>query len=238
MLTLGAAAAVATAQIPDTSGRASITIRVVNPPPAPADTPLIHRLPPGAPLLLELTKQSRRISPETLLVYSAMTGRAWPYAGKALDTTFESLFQPFYSRLAFPHDEPQLFATDRFVLDPQHIGYLLRVPGTYESSQIDLWVYDARQMRFSPPIRLAESWGDEGCGYDLESLLIRTEDGRLDLILHQNTGCSDMETGKVMSNVDSLWTRTWATREFAAPRVSSDSMLFRLLDTQRRRFNR
>ncbi len=223
LLALVGAPRLARAQVRDT-GRVGITIRVVTPPPPPADTPLVHQRPPRDPLLLELTHKARRISLETLFVYSAMDPNAWPYVGQAVDTVFESLFQPFYPRLAFPHDEPELFATRRFVLDPQHIGYLLRVPGMYESSALDLWVYDARLMRFALPIRLAEAWGDEGCGYNLESLLIRSKtDRRLTLILHQNTGCSDMETGRILSNVDSIWIRPWVGGVFAPPRISTDS---------------
>ncbi len=234
IIAAAATPAAITAQQRDSIVRDGITIRVVTPPPPPADTPLVHTLRAHHALLLELTRKSQRISPETLWVYSSMDGKAWPYAGQPLDTAFDALFEPFYPTLAFPHAEAIVFVTKRFVVDPQHVGYLLRVPGMYESSAIDLWVFDAGRQRFALPVRLAEAYGDEGCGYDLESLLIRSAtDGRLTLIVLQNTGCSDIETGKVLSDVDSLWTRPWVGGEFAPPRVSTDSAAHRVFNRLR-----
>ena len=218
----------------DTAHGRTITIKVVNSPPAPADTPVLHELRPGHPLLVELTTKARRVLADTIWVYSSLQAPHWPYSGKALDNTFEGLFAPIYPDLTFPHDDPELFATARFVLDPQHVGYLLRVPGMYESTALELWIYDARSMRFALPERLAESWGDEGCGFDLESLLVRTGD-QLQLLVHKNTGCSDIETGKVLSNNDSLWIRTWTRGAFAARRLSTDTTLMALFAHQRDR---
>jgi len=173
---------------------------------------------------------------DTIWLYSNLDAQTWPYHGEALDRSFESLFAPFYPRLTFPHEEPQLFATARFVLDPQHVAYVLRVPGMYESTALDLFIYDSRTMRFSPPERLAESWGDEGCGFDLEALLIRSATTRqVSWLTHKNTGCSEMETGKVLSNRDSLWIRPWSGTTFAAPQLSADSALLSLFTRQWRR---
>jgi hypothetical protein len=214
--------------------RPSITIRVVTPPPPPADTQITKPIAPGAPLLVELAKRSRHVSSDTLFVYSAIGRSSWPFVGEPLDTTFESLFQPFYPSLAFPHAEPELFVVARLVLDPQHIGYLLRVPGMYEASRIDLWIYDAGRHRFGVPIQIAEAWGDEGCGYDLVALLVDiNRDRRRDLVLYQATGCSDMETGRTISEADSLWVRTWTAGGFSARVQRADSLLLNLLQAQR-----
>ena|SRR2546425_314185 len=226
-------------QVPDSSTRPRVTIRVVTPPPPPADTLLTKLMPPGAPLLRELAKKSRRVSSETLYVYSDIGRESWFYVGEPLDTTFDGLFQPFYPELAFPHAEPELFATVRFVLDPQHVAYLLRVPGMYEPSQVDLWIYDAGARRFGLPIRVAESWGDAGCGYNLEGLLLNADGRHLPkLILHQGTGCTDMETGRTLSEADSLWVRMWTAGGFSVPVATSDSLLSKLLDKQRSRVAR
>lgn len=226
--------AVAT-QPPDTSGPPPSTVRVITPPAAPADTALFRHVVPGAPVLVELTKKSRRVSLDTLFVYSRTEQHGWPYAGQPIDTTFEALFQPFYPELAFPHDEPEVFAATRVVLDARHIAYLLRVPGMYEPSRVDLWVYDAGQMRFAAPIEVAESWGDAGCGFSLESVLMHAPTGVVELISHQNTGCMDIETGKVTSNDDVMWVRTWGPQGFSARRVTVDSLLTKVVQTQRER---
>src|SRR5207247_5948572 len=90
------------AQSQDTSARTPISIQIVEPPPPPADTILIHRVLPGAPLLLELTRRSRRLSSDTLFVYSALEAPAWPHSGDPLGTTFEPPFRPFYPTLYLP----------------------------------------------------------------------------------------------------------------------------------------
>ena len=237
LLTAGLIAAPSTGAaqvIVDSAHARTIIIKAVTAPPPPVDTPLVHEIPPGAPLLAELTRKARRVASDTVWIYSNMEAPNWPYAGKALDSTFEALFAPFYPTLSFPHDEPQLFAAMRFVLDPQHIGYLLRVPGLDGPTALDLWVYDARTKRFALPQRLAEFGGDEGCGEMLESILIRSAtDGQLQLLVHRNTGCSDIETGKVLSNTDSLWVRPWTGTAFAHQRASADSALPALFRRQR-----
>ncbi len=228
------AAALAAAQSPDTT-RPRISVRVITPPPPAADTVLFHQVAPGTPLLVELTAKSPRLRFDSLFINSRTDQKDWPYAGLPLDTSFEAVFQPVYPELAIPHHEPELFAVKRMVLDAAHIGYLLRVPGMYEPSRLDLWIYDARATRFAAPIEVAESWGDAGCGFDLEALLIHSPAGVLQLVTHRNTGCVDIETGRTKSNVDSIWVRTWAAGGFTLPRASSDSMLLSLLKARHRR---
>lgn len=202
----------ALAQVPpDTLRKPKITIHVVTPPPPPTDTPLVRHVAPSAPLVAELTRKSRLATRDTLFVFS----RSFPdvYEGQPIDTTFYDLLAPFYSELAFPHAEPLVFATYRVTLDKERTGFLLRVPGMYEPSAIDLWVYDRRRMQFEPPLRLAESWGDAGAEYDLNAWLVDLDrDGRLDAVLRQRTSYTKIESDSLVSQSDSLWVVSWVRK--------------------------
>jgi len=232
------AASLPAAQTPDTT-TPRVTIRVITPPPSPAEPTLTTDVPRGSLVLTELTKRSRYFSGDTLFVYSNINDTSWRYFGDAIHVSLDTLFWPFYRTLAFPHGDPQLFATYRMVLDSRHIGYLLRVPGMYEPTAIDLWIYDAVATRFLLPIRVAESWGDEGCGRTLDALFLDINaDVREDLVLHQMTSCVNLETMRTESESDSLWVRTWTSNGYAAPILKNDSTLSRILNTHRSRIRR
>jgi hypothetical protein len=193
--------------------------------------------PDGARTVVHHPLPQRRI---WLLLSFALTAASASssYGAQVPDTSpaFNTLFQSFYPEVGFPHADPELFGTVRSVIDPQHVGYLLRVPGMYDPSAIDLWVYDARAMRFARPIRVAEAWGDAGCYSNLETVFVDINaDHRLDLVLHQGTGCVDLRTGRTRSETDSLWIRSWTRGAFSSSVVSSDSLLAKLLRQQRSR---
>ncbi len=196
-------------QQPDTPRRPKVTIHVVTPPPPPADTPLVHHVAPDAPLLVELNQKTQLAKAETVFVFS----RGFPdvYEGQPIDRRFYDVLQPFYGELAFPMKEPEVFATYRVALGDTRTGYLLRVPGMYQPSAIDLWVYDSRMVRFEPPLQLAEAYGDAGAEYELSGWLVDLDgDGRLDVVLRQQTSYTRMETDSLISQSDSLWIVSWA----------------------------
>jgi hypothetical protein len=230
-LALAVMAPTAVAQQQDTIRRPGVTIVVSHRSPPPPDTVLTRSISPGSPLLVDLDKKSVRARSDTLFVSSTSSPM-----GTALDTSFEGLFAPFY-QFGPPHQQPLLLVTQRFVLDSQHVGFLLRVPGMYEDpTQIDLWVYDIRWKRFAEPIVLAEGWGDAGCGVRQDALLIDlNHDHRPDLLIQVTKGCSDMNTGRVLSQVDSVWTRIWEGGGYSEPRSTSDPLLRHLLDSKRGR---
>ncbi|HEX4561823.1 MAG TPA: hypothetical protein VH113_08345 [Gemmatimonadales bacterium] len=180
-------------------------------------------MPPGSPLLADLTRKSQRVAFESLYVHSSFNSDSGSFVGHALADTLQALFQPFYSELAFPHSEPMVFVTMRFVLDPRHVGYVLRVPGMYEPSRLDLLVYDAGTMRFQAPIELAELYGDEGCVYSLSSRLSATSAGHgWTLSTREATaGCRD-------DGEDSTWIRPWTSAGFGSLIRAPDSLVARI----------
>jgi len=160
-------------------------------------------------LLVELNQKTQLAKAETVFVFS----RGFPdvYEGQPIDRRFYDVLQPFYGELAFPMKEPEVFATYRVALGDTRTGYLLRVPGMYQPSAIDLWVYDSRMVRFEPPLQLAEAYGDAGAEYELSGWLVDLDgDGRLDVVLRQQTSYTRMETDSLISQSDSLWIVSWA----------------------------
>jgi hypothetical protein len=61
------------------------------------------------------------------------------------------------------------YANKRFRVDDRTQALLTRVPGQYWSSQIYLFLLDTASFRITRAYRLAESWGDAGDSFYLES---------------------------------------------------------------------
>jgi len=174
-----------------------------------------------------MTRQSRRVASDTLFVYSPDLSHFSDYLGLPIDTTFYSLFQAFYPELGLERPELELWATDRLTIAPGRIGYLLRVPGMYDPTAIDLWVYDARRERFAAPIRMAEEWGDAGYSTELVGWLVDLNgDGHPDLVTRRYRSRADIQNGgKLLWESDSLWVQIWSDSGFTLRRLASDSTL-------------
>jgi hypothetical protein len=67
------------------------------------------------------------------------------------------------------------YATKRFRVDDRTQGLITRVPGQYWSSQIYLFLLDTASFRLTRGYRLAESWGDAGDSFYLESEITQTQ---------------------------------------------------------------
>jgi hypothetical protein len=138
--------------------------------------------------------------------------------------------------LGWMHGDSLLLATYCISMDSTHIGFLLRVPGLYSSSAIDLWVYDRLHHHFQPPERVAEHWADAGHVYDLAGWLVDLDgDHHRDLIQRTYESSADLETGKLRRAGQSAEFRLWAGSGFAAPRASAaaDSLLVHALNPAR-----
>jgi len=221
--TMAAGADCRTPSPPDSTRGSNVVIHVITPPPPPAETLLTRPMAPGSPLLIDLTRKARRVAVDSLYVHSSFNPDSGPYVGVALADTLQALFEPFYAEIAFPHSEPMVFVTVRLVLDPRHVGYILRVPGMYEPSRLDLLVYDAGTMRFQAPIELAELYGDEGCVYSLSSRFSAPPAVHgWTLSTRQTTaGCRD-------DGNDSVWVRSWTSAGFGPSTPAPDSLAVKI----------
>jgi len=189
---------------------------------------MLHHIAPAAAFLVEITRDSRRLSPETLFVYSPDVSKSSDYLGTPIPTTFYSLFAPFYPQLSLDErSKAELWATYRLSIGHARIGYLLRVPGMYDATAIDLWVYDARRERFAAPIRLAEEYGDGGYYTRLAGWLVDLNgDGQLDLVTRRYRSEADTrDGGRLLWETDSLWVQFSTNSGFTPQQLVRDSTL-------------
>jgi hypothetical protein len=77
------------------------------------------------------------------------------------------------------------YANKRFRVNDQTQALLTRVPGQYWSSQIYLFLLDTASFRITRAYRLAESWGDAGDSFYLESEIHQTHPEQFRLESHQ-----------------------------------------------------
>jgi hypothetical protein len=73
------------------------------------------------------------------------------------------------------------YANKRFRVSGRTQALLTRVPGQYWSSQIYLLLLDTVSFRVTRAYRLAESWGDAGDSFYLESVIHQTRPGEFRL---------------------------------------------------------
>jgi hypothetical protein len=216
------------AQVPDSARRrpaVTVITSSVNQVPAPADTPLIHHVAPRSPLMRELNTKALLLPSDTIFVASQEG------AGEPIDTSVYRLFGTFYSELTFFPTEPELFAVYRMPLERYHIAYVLRVPGMYEPSAFDVWVYDEQRKRFSAPRRLAEAWGDAGAHYALYGWIVPASRGTTaHLVVRQQTSYVNLKTDSLDSQSDSLWVIPWTQAGFGTPVLRTDSLFRGLFD--------
>jgi hypothetical protein len=115
----------------------------------------------------------------------------------------------------------------RVQLDSGVTGFIVRTPGQYDDSQLDLLVYLSDSAHFLRPIELAESWGDAGEWYREESLMVDTDgDGRREIVRHLHRTAMDIENdppGPDTSS-DSVWVHGWQGRRFTPPTLVSTAL--------------
>lgn len=204
-------------------GALTITIRPGPPVPIPTDS-LVRG--PADYFLLQELDSSAELRQDTIHFYSDEGRAGWDFEGRPLSPEFNSLFAFQYNGLSPSSDEPQLFVAGRVKLDSSLVGYVLRVPGMYSSSQLDLWIYDRTTDRFELPLRLAETWGDAGYFFSEESWMVLLSSGKPSGLFqrrwHSNV---DLDSGTVTLDVDTLYRRSWANNVFGAANRITDATL-------------
>jgi hypothetical protein len=184
----------------------------------------------------ELGAKSRPLNADTIFVYSAEGDSTWMFTGTPIDSLYRPPFRAFYQELVWMHGDSLLLATYCVRIDSTHIGFLLRAPGMYSSSAVDLWVYDQLHHHFQPPVRIAEGWGDAGDVYDQIGWLVDLDDDhRRDLLQRVYGSSPDDGTGKLRHEEQFVQFRLWAGSGFAAPRASAstDSLLAHAFNPER-----
>ena len=214
------------------------TITIVRGPDIPysTDSSIVRSLPDSSFLMRHLNRQSTLLSGDTIHFYSAEGRAGWRYEGSPLDTSTWNAFEFAYPELHITSREfPVLYAAGRVALSPSIIGYVLRAPGMYSSSELDLWPYDTRAQRFGLPMRIAEHWGDEGYVFNEESWLVRVRsDEPYRLFYRRWHTNADMETDSIILAIDSIYSSEWDREAFGVLRVVHDNNLRRVFVAARR----
>src|SRR5258708_31438382 len=107
----------------------------------------------------------------------------------------------------------QVFVVGQVLLTDSITGFVLRVPGMYSSTELDLWPYNAMKQRFAEPVRLAEDYGDVGYVFDEQGWLARPgSKSRYQLILRPPQSNANMETYSAPLPTDTLLLSAWSDR--------------------------
>ncbi len=127
---------------------------------------------------------------DTIHVVSPWQGspRSRALGGTLLPRDVRDYFREYYP-VGYPVRDPEIYAVRRYPVGPGFVGYLLRVPGMYSSSVIDLWVLDREHGRWLPPLELADDWGDAGEWFHSEAWLFDVDgDGYRDAVKRAKHG--------------------------------------------------
>jgi hypothetical protein len=114
-----------------------------------------------------LSKQSKEIKAFPFHVYITPLDYG-NFEGTALPLSSYDFFQPVYGVLQYKQPG-EVLATYQFSLGTGWKCFLLRVPNMYSTDAIDLWLYDKTRGRWQKPIRIADSWGDAGEEFEIQS---------------------------------------------------------------------
>ncbi len=217
-------------------GNTTITITRGPDIPYSTDSTLLRSLPDSSALLRALERQGELLTSDTIHFYSAEGLAGWAYEGSPLDTTFWKLYEFAYPELHIASKTfPELSVAGRVALAPSIMGYVLRVPGMYSTSELDLWLYDTSEQRFRGLLRVAEHWGDEGYVFNEETWLVRSSSSAPYRLFRRRWHTNaDLDTDSITLNVDTLHTRAWQGRWFGDPEVVRDGTLRRVFVMARR----
>jgi hypothetical protein len=72
----------------------------------------------------------------------------------------------------------------RFKIDNKNYGFLTRTPSLYESSKVELWIYNLMQDTITNKIEVAEHLGDAGASEVIKSLLFFDKNKKLNILVY------------------------------------------------------
>jgi hypothetical protein len=106
-----------------------------------------------------------------------------PFSGTALPITSYGFFASAYPELRESDQPDEILATYEFSQGSRWRCFLLRAPGVYAVDAVDLWVFDTVTNKWQKPLRVADSWGDAGEEFDIQSWIGDiNNDGKRDIV--------------------------------------------------------
>jgi hypothetical protein len=181
-----------------------------------------------ATVLGSLLSTTPELVGDTIHVWSPALRDDSTWTGVPVDSGVMDALQTYYPALS-PKLRPfwGFYSVARVRLGEGVTGFIVRTPGQYDVSQLDLLVYLSDSATFLPPIELAEAWGDAGEWYREESILADVNgDGRRDVVRHLHRTAMDIENDPPGPDTasDSVWLRMGHARGFALPSLVSTAL--------------
>lgn len=103
-----------------------------------------------------------------------------------------------------------MYVRFRYPIDSVTVAFELRKPGEYVYEHIELLPYNTETQQFLPTTRVANSFGDAGYIYELQSLMRDLDgDGSQDLLQRKYESYLDVEADTLVFARDSLFQRLW-----------------------------
>ncbi len=168
-----------------------------------------------------LLSQFEPIQPKSLHIYSSPDyGR---FKGKKLNSADCKLL-PIDTRDMNYIMDYGVYACYKFRLDSNHVGLIIRTPSMYESSSIDMFVWDIGNDKISYAFQLAQSTGDAGV-YSMKTALLEKlgEDYLTFIYDHESEADDEDTTGLSDLHWDFYYHLRWKNERFDT--VSTDAKL-------------
>jgi hypothetical protein len=128
---------------------------------------------------------------DTIHFFPAPSRERWVYEGVPIPSELARFFSTVY-RLTMPYDS--MFVVGSVALDSARVGYVLRVPGYYAPSRLDLWIHSPGSRGLTGPITLADMWADAGdLGCTMGWLVDLDRDGTRDIVIVDVASYSDLD---------------------------------------------
>lgn len=105
-----------------------------------------------------------------------------PFQGFPMDSIHVTLL-PYAEQMSYSRFR-DFGACYKFPLDDSHLALIARVAGEYESTAIDLFVFDVKKDSVVQTIRLADVFGDAGESMWYSSCIFRDQNHALKLATH------------------------------------------------------
>jgi hypothetical protein len=123
----------------------------------------------------------KSITLDTLKVYSAedIENDSFKFKGQSLNQHDWPYIKSIYGEFAKEYDSSdvllsQFYACYKFEVDKHITALIIRTPGEYVSSKIDLFIYNSITQNVYHQIELAENWGDAGDMFERCSFLFKS----------------------------------------------------------------
>lgn len=148
------------------------------------------------------------------------------FKGVKLDST-DSKLLPIDTRDMDYVMDYGVYACFRFDLDSNHVGLIVRTPSIYESSSIDLFIWDKQKDHITYGFQLAQSVGDAGVASLKTSWLIQRGKGNYLTLIYDQEFEQDLEdtTGNSDLYWDFYYHLRWKNNVFDT--ISTDKKLLR-----------